>query len=142
MPRLPACSNTSVASMLHTSEWSAGGTNEGLSRADHFLGIDDEISAIYDSPNLAEQRTLRWAQIGNRMKEMSRKLHYRFLIVEDERLAQNSGQGVAVAQEFLGLSTSIPEPLVNRGSLQKWRHLDDSTMRDIDRVLRRASNEL
>ena len=56
--------------------------------SNHFLGIDDEISTIYDSLSSAEQCALRWVAHRNRMKQMSLKLHERFLIVEYERLAQ------------------------------------------------------
>ena len=97
-----------------------------------FLGITEDIAAIYDELDTPARCAVRWQAHIERARQLEVSLGDRFLVVRYDRLVKETDSVLSTLREALGLSTPIPPPLVNTDSLYQWRReLDDASLHSI-----------
>lgn len=97
-----------------------------------FLGITDELAAVYDDLSTIEKCVIRWLSHRRQMLRLRADLPDRLHVVQYEDLITDPVVTTKELQHFLGLARPFPTPDAAVASLERWR--DELTAQQIDEI--------
>lgn len=101
-----------------------------------FLGIAESDEANYEDLPVAVKCAMRWRSHRDQMEHLKSQLGERIMVVQYEKLVNNTAVLLDEIGEFVGLTSPIPSPQTKASSLDKWKgQLSGSEIRYIQGVV-------